>query len=74
MTLTMKKKASRGKENRRSPASGTLTNHPKKHLGWSEESMLGVMNAVKEGLMGVNRALWSLQYLVLHSKTGFLGE
>ena len=56
MPLTRKKKASRGKENRRSPASGKLPNRPKKHRGWSEESMLGAMNAVKEGLMGVNRA------------------
>ena len=56
MTFTRKKKASRGKEKRRSPASGKLPNRPKKHHGWSEESMIGAMNAVKEGLMGVNRA------------------
>ena len=71
MTLTRKKKASQEKENRRSLASGKLPNRPKKHLGWSEESMLGAMNAVKEGLMGVNRA--ALEFAV-HSKTGFLGE
>ena len=41
-----KKKASRGKENRRSPASGKLPNRPKKHRRWSEESMIGAMNAV----------------------------
>ena len=52
--ITRKKKASRGKENRRLPASGKLPNRPKEHRGWSEESMLGAMNAVKEGLMGVN--------------------
>ena len=56
MPLSRKKKASRGKENRRPSASGKLSNRPKKHRQWSEESMLGAMDAVKEGLMGVNRA------------------
>ena len=56
MALARKKKASRGKENRRTPAKRKLSNRPKKHRQWSEESMRGAMNAVKEGLMGVNRA------------------
>ena len=65
MILTRKKMTSRGKENRRSPASGKLPNCPKKHRGWSEVSMIGAMNAVKEGLMGVNRA--ALEFAVPHT-------
>jgi hypothetical protein len=56
MALTKKKKGGKGKENRRAPVKGKVPNRPKKHRQWSEESMLGAMNAVKEGLMGVNRA------------------
>ena len=67
MPLTRKKKVSRGKENRRLPASGKLPNRPKKHRGWFEESMLGAMNAVKEGLMGVNQA--ALEFEVLRTTT-----
>ena len=65
MPLSRKKKASRGKENRRPSASGKLSNRPKKHHQWSEESMLGAMDAVKEGLMGVNHA--ALEFAVPHT-------
>jgi len=51
-----KKKGGKRKEKKSTPREATSSNRPKKHCQWSEVSMLGAMKAVKEGLMGVNRA------------------
>lgn len=52
-----KKKGSRGgKGKKKPPVKATLTNRPKKHGLWSNDSMLWAMKAVQDGRMGINRA------------------
>jgi len=51
-----RKRSSGGKAKRRSSAKAKESNRPKTIHQWSDQSMVGAMEAVQEGRMGVNRA------------------
>ena len=60
MARHSKKKREENKENKRPKKSYAGSNRPKRLRQWTNDSMLRAMNAVKNGLMGQNRA--ALEY------------
>ena len=60
MARHSKKKREENKENKRPKKSYSGLNRPKRLRQWTNDSMLRAMDAVKNGLMGQNRA--ALEY------------